>query len=111
MIADSADYAEWKFKRRSTGLIFSAGTFSNKTGMAVGSAIAGWFLAWFGYQANVVQSPEAVNGIKMLMSFVPSAFCILTAIATLAYGITPMLALQIENELVDRKTKEGTIEV
>ncbi len=34
MYADAADYSEWRFHRRATGLVFSAATFSQKLGGA-----------------------------------------------------------------------------
>ncbi|MCC5021335.1 MAG: MFS transporter [Candidatus Synoicihabitans palmerolidicus] len=39
MIADTADYSEWKFGRRFTGLTFSAGTFSREARLGVGSGL------------------------------------------------------------------------
>lgn len=103
MIADTADYAEWKFKRRFTGLIFSAGTFSQQSGWALGSALAGWLLASYGYEANAEQSANAIGGIKQLMSFFPSGVGLVAAGATLLYGITPQVAKQIQSELETRK--------
>ena len=44
MIADSADYSEWKTGRRATGLYFSAATFAQKAGWGIGAAIAAWLL-------------------------------------------------------------------
>ena len=40
MYADTADYGEWKNNRRSTGLVFSASTMSQKFGWAFGAFIA-----------------------------------------------------------------------
>ena len=37
MIADSADYSEWKTGRRATGLYFSAATFAQKAGWGIGA--------------------------------------------------------------------------
>ena len=37
MIADSADYSEWKSGRRATGLYFSAATFAQKAGWGIGA--------------------------------------------------------------------------
>ena len=102
MIADTADYAEWKFGRRFTGLIFSAGTFSQKTGWALGSAFGGYTLAYFGYVANVEQTPDSIIGIKLLMSFGPAVLGGIAAIVTLFYGINPQLAAKIETELKER---------
>ncbi|MGL6223270.1 MAG: MFS transporter, partial [Steroidobacteraceae bacterium] len=36
MYADTADYSEWKWGRRATGLIFSAASFAQKLGWAIG---------------------------------------------------------------------------
>ena len=107
MIADTADYAEWRFRRRFTGLVFSAGTFSQKSGWALGSAIGGWFLAWYGYEANVAQAPDTIEGIKQLMSFMPSLIGVLSAGATLLYGIDAKLVKKMETELKERKAAES----
>lgn len=106
MIADTADYAEWRYGRRFTGLIFSAGTTSQKTGWAVGGFLSGHFLAWYGYEANVEQAPDAIEGIKLLMSFIPSGIGILSAAMVLLYGINATLSKQIETELAARKVLE-----
>ncbi|MFC1569153.1 MFS transporter, partial [bacterium] len=39
MYADTADYSEWKNGRRATGLIFSAATFAQKFGIALGGGL------------------------------------------------------------------------
>jgi len=63
MYADTADYSEWKWGRRATGLVFSAASFAQKLGWAIGGAGAGWLLAYFGYLPNVAQSARTVHGI------------------------------------------------
>lgn len=107
MIADTADYAEWKHGRRFTGLVFSAGTTSQKMGWAIGGLIAGQFLTAYGYVANAEQAPDSIEGIKLLMSLVPSGIGILSALAVLLYGIDTKLALRIETELSERKKAEA----
>lgn len=69
MYADCADYSELKTGNRATGLIFSSSSMSQKFGWAIGTAITGWLLGFFGFQANAVQSEEAISGIKMFLSF------------------------------------------
>jgi len=56
MYADTADYAEWKFGRRATGIVFSAATFGQKFGWGIGGAITGWLLALFNYVPNATIS-------------------------------------------------------
>ena len=71
MYADCADYSEYKTGNRATGLIFSSSSMSQKLGWAIGTAMTGWLLAYFGFEANQVQSVETINGIKMFMSVLP----------------------------------------
>ena len=54
MMADVADYSEWKFSRRATGIVFAGIVVGLKVGLAIGGAVAGWLLNSYGYVANVV---------------------------------------------------------
>lgn len=65
MYADCADYSELKTGNRATGLIFSSSSMSQKFGWAIGSAITGWLLSYFGFQANMVQNQATLHGIKL----------------------------------------------
>ena len=69
MYADCADYSELKPVIRATGLIFSSSSMSQKFGWAYRDGnhrLVAWL---FGFQANAVQSEEAISGIKMFLSF------------------------------------------
>ncbi|MBN2356075.1 MFS transporter [candidate division KSB1 bacterium] len=105
MYADTADYGEWRFGRRATGLVFSAATFSQKLGWTVGGSVAAFILAWFGYQANVPQTPETLQGIRMMMSLLPAALAVLVILAALLYNLDAKLQRQIEKELIERKER------
>ena len=113
MYADAADYSEWRFHRRATGLVFSAATFSQKLGGALGAAIPGWMLAWYGFVAPVegsqqVQSAHTIDGIIRMMSVVPAIFLVAAAFALLFYNISAKFLHQIEHDLRERKaTKAG----
>jgi glycoside/pentoside/hexuronide:cation symporter, GPH family len=111
MIADTADYNEWKFGRRFTGLIFSAGTFSQKVGWALGPALATYLLSYYGYVANVQQSPETIEGLRLMMSFIPSGIALVAAALVMTYGINRKLEITIENELTARKEAEGSLQL
>ncbi|MBN2708514.1 MAG: MFS transporter [Calditrichaceae bacterium] len=106
MFADTADYAEWKFGRRATGLIFSAGTFSQKMGWTIGGAIAGWVLAAFSYQPNMVQTEETLVGIRLMMSILPAIGSLLVCVAALFYNLSEEKLLTIEEELVERRKSQ-----
>lgn len=110
MIADTADYSEWKFGRRFTGLTFSAGTFSQKVGWALGPAFASYLLVYYGYKPNVPQDPETIEGLRMMMSIIPSALGIVGGLLVLLYGINRKMEIQMERELVLRKAGEIVVD-
>jgi glycoside/pentoside/hexuronide:cation symporter, GPH family len=103
MYADVADYGEWKFGRRSTGLVYSASLFALKSG----TTIAGWllpmFLAWFGFVPNIQQSPAALLGITLAFSIMPGFFALLKAVALWAYPLHQREVDRIERELSERR--------
>jgi GPH family glycoside/pentoside/hexuronide:cation symporter len=106
MYADCADYSELKTGNRATGLIFSSSSMSQKFGWAIGSAITGWLLAYFGFQANAVQSGEAIHGIKMFLSFLPAVGTALSIIFISMYPLSETKMKYITVEL-DKKRKDG----
>lgn len=73
MLGDTADFGEWKFRRRSTGIIFSGGSFAAKVGMGLGAALAGGLLTSFGYVAGTAQNQSTVRGIVLLITVIPAA--------------------------------------
>ncbi len=107
MYTDSADYSEWKTGRRATGLILSASVFSLKFGWAIGSAITGWLLAYFGFQANIIQNIEAQTGIRMLISIIPSISLVLAGFAMFFYQLNQKTLAQMTAELAERRKKES----
>ena len=48
LYADAADYGEWKFRRRTTGLIFASGTSAIKIGWTFGGSIGGCIIGSLG---------------------------------------------------------------
>jgi GPH family glycoside/pentoside/hexuronide:cation symporter len=104
MIADVADYSEWKNTRRATALLFSAMIFGLKAGLSIGSALVAALLSAYGYDALLaVQSPETTNGIRLSVS-VYAAIPFLLGVCSLAlYGIRKSTELQIEQELGARR--------
>ncbi|MGA9119836.1 MAG: MFS transporter [Bacteroidota bacterium] len=104
MYADTADYGEWKFGRRATGLVFSAATFSQKMGWAVGGALAGFLLTFIGFVANVAENEATLSGIRHMMSTIPAAIALLVIVIALFYDLSDKLEKQIGSELQARKS-------
>jgi Na+/melibiose symporter-like transporter len=99
MIADTADYGAVTFGHRSTGIIFSAGTASQKIGWTIGPAIAMLILSGVGYVANAGQSAETLQTLRLLMSIYPAVFAVLTAVVTCFYKIDKKMEIELEEAL------------
>ena len=100
MIADVADYSEWKNNRRATALLFSAMIFGLKAGLSIGSALVAGLLSMIGYDALQAVQPAAVaDGIRLSVS-VYAAIPFLLGVASLAfYDIRKATERTIEHDL------------
>ena len=103
MFADVADYAEWKTGRRTTGVIFATIIFGLKTGLSLGGFAAGWLLSGYGYKPNAVQTPQALQGIRMTISIYPAILFLIVITCLVRYKIGKRLNLQIQDELAERR--------
>lgn len=101
MYADISDYAELKFKTASTGLIFSSSSMAQKFGGAFGASAVMWILAAFGFntEEGAVQTADAVEGIRLLMSWIPAAVAAISAIFVFIYPLTTKRMREINAEL------------
>jgi GPH family glycoside/pentoside/hexuronide:cation symporter len=106
MYADTADYSEWKCGRRATGLVFSAASFAQKFGWAIGGAGTGWLLAYFGYQPNVAQSARTIDGIMMMMSIIPTVGALIAIAALWFYELDENMVSRMTRELQERRARE-----
>ncbi len=103
MMADVADYSEWKNRRRATGIVFSAIVFALKAGLGFGGAITGYVLSMYGYVPNAAQTEGALTGIVMTMSIFPAITFGLCAVCLLFYRIDKQAEIQITTELAERR--------
>ncbi len=103
MMADVADFAEWRTHRRATGVVFAGIVFALKAGLGLGGAICGWLLAGYGYVANAVQTEHALLGIRMAGSVYPAITFFIGVVALAFYSISKRLNLQIQDELAARR--------
>ncbi len=103
MMADVADYGEWKTGRRATGMTFSATTFGLKMGLSLGGALSGWLLSYYGYVANQEQTETAMKGIRMMVSVIPAAWFFVGVAVLVMYKIDKQTELQMQDELIERR--------
>ena len=100
MLGDSADYSEWKNGRRATGLVYSAGTFVQKTGGGFAGALVLIVLAGYGYDGmDAEAAQQAIPGMKLLMSWIPAIFGVTAAALMWFYPISDKKQATISQEL------------
>ena len=103
MLADTADYSQWKNGRRATGLIYSAATFAQKTGFALGGVIVMSLLSWYGFVADQPQPESSIQGIRLAISIIPGIIALFSAFLLIFYKLNDNMVLNIEKELARRK--------
>ena len=103
MMADVADFSEWKTGRRATGIVFSAIVFALKAGLGFGGALTGYILALYGYVPNAAQSPAALEGVRLTMSLFPAVTFGLCIVCLLFYRINKQAEITITTELAERR--------
>ena len=111
MLADTADYSEWKTGRRATGLTFSAATFAQKAGWGIGGALAGWLLAIFKFTPNIEQAESAITGIKLMISVFPGILYMSCAILLFFYSIDHKTCVIMQEELEARREEETQLKI
>ncbi|MEO7494959.1 MAG: glycoside-pentoside-hexuronide (GPH):cation symporter [Massilia sp.] len=104
MIADVADYSEWKNNRRATALLFSAMIFGLKAGLSIGGALVAALLSSYGYDALIASQPvQVVKGIRLSVSLYASIPFLLGIGALYFYEIKKAVELEIERDLGARR--------
>jgi len=106
MYADVADYGEWKFGRRTTGLVFSAAQFAQKFGLTIGGGLSGWLLGAFGFVANTDQTESSLLGIRLMFTIIPACLAAMNALVILLYNLSDGKVGQIETELERRRQQD-----
>ncbi|MBN2611788.1 MAG: MFS transporter [Bacteroidales bacterium] len=106
MFADVADYHEWKFGQRATGLVTAGIMFAIKLGVAIGGFLGLFILGYYGYAKNVPVTPEIISGIKLLFSLIPAGFILICGVILYFYPLNEKMLATIETDLKARKEAE-----
>jgi len=108
MIADVADYSEWKNNRRATAIVFSAMILGLKAGLTIGGSLGAALLAHYGYDASLpAQNSATVEGIKTAVSVFASLPFFIAFGCMFLYAINKPLETQIEADLNARRKSAG----
>lgn len=103
MIADVADFSEWKTSRRATGFMYAGILFALKAGLSLGGALSAWVIDAYGYVPNVAQTERALLGIRLGSSVYPALLLGVVIVCLAIYPIGKALNLKIQEELEARR--------
>jgi GPH family glycoside/pentoside/hexuronide:cation symporter len=102
MLADTADFNEWRTGRRATAMTFAAATFSQKLGTALAVATIGSVFTALGYVPNAVQNGGSLAGIVALMSLIPAGFALAAVAVMCCYDLDAAKLARMQAELAAR---------
>jgi Na+/melibiose symporter-like transporter len=106
MTADCIDDNELKTGVRSDGAIYSFTSLITKISNAIIGSLSLAALGFFGYVANAKQTPEAIDGINIVVNLAPGILFLLATIPMYFYGITKAKAKAL-NTSKELEAKRG----
>ncbi|CAB9495992.1 MFS transporter [Alteromonas macleodii] len=110
MLGDSADYSEYKTGRRATGLVYSAGSFVQKTGGGFAGALVLLVLGSYGYNGLDVNTiNQSLPGMKSLMSWIPALFGFAGAALICLYPLNDEKQREVTKALLTRRSEQPLI--
>ncbi|HSV96399.1 MAG TPA: MFS transporter [Spirochaetota bacterium] len=102
MVPDTVEYAQWKTGRRQEGMLYGFFFFSFKLSVAFPGLIVGTVLSLSGYTPAGPQGPEALFGIKALLTIIPVVFVIAGMILIARFPITEEFHGRMVREIRER---------
>ncbi len=106
MLAETADFAEWKTGIACSGLIAGLGaTTMVKLGGGLGGAVPAWIMNATGYQADVSQTARALTGISITFIWLPVAVLAFCIIPLIFYKKYEKMGPKIRAELAERRAQ------
>jgi GPH family glycoside/pentoside/hexuronide:cation symporter len=110
MLGDSADYSEYKTGRRATGLVYSAGSFVQKTGGGFAGALVLLVLGSYGYNGLDINTiNQTLPGMKSLMSWIPALFGFAGAALICLYPLNDEKQKEVTQALLSRRSEQPPI--
>ena len=91
--ADTVEYGEYRTGIRTEGATYAAFSFIRKVGQAVGAAVAGYALAWAGYNGALKstgrsQAPEVLDRMQLAAGVLPAVCFVLALLIMATYPLT-----------------------
>ncbi|NQX47994.1 MFS transporter [Paenibacillus tritici] len=100
---DTIEYGEWKHGQRIVGLTNSVNSFGAKMGMALGTALIGWLLAWGHYNESASVQPDTAKQMIIVFNiYIPLIVYICIAVLLLFFSLEKQYT-RILDDLEQRK--------
>lgn len=110
MLGDAADYSEYRTGRRATGLVYSAGSFVQKTGGGFAGALVLLVLGSYGYNGlDAATIEQSLPGMKSLMSWIPACFGFVGAVLIYFYPLNDKKQQEVTVALRARRSEQSPI--
>ena len=107
ILPDAIEWYEYKTGERHEGMFYSITTLARKVTSAVSVTFIGPILELTGYQPNVThQSPEAIQGIKMIIGPIPAILLALGIFLAYKYPLDRDEFLKIVAKLKERRISQ-----
>lgn len=88
LVANVADFEEWRNGQPMVGMVNSASSFGAKVGGGIGAGIIGWVLALFGYaSAAATQTDSALQGILVIANWLPGVLIAILLVLMLLFDL------------------------
>jgi GPH family glycoside/pentoside/hexuronide:cation symporter len=109
MIADAADFSEWKTGRRATGFAYAGVVFALKAGLGLGGFVGAWVLGIYGFEGGGAEvTDQALLGIRVTAGLIPAALFVVAGVIMAFYPISKELNLKVADELAQRREARET---
>ncbi|MEM9529517.1 MAG: MFS transporter [Pseudomonadota bacterium] len=104
MVADTADYGEWRSGHRVEAPLFGLVSLANKTSLAVGTWALAILLEGVGFMPNADQTPETLTGMRQIMTVVPVAGFLASAVVIMFFPFSTADHRKMVAELAARRS-------
>ena len=103
MLPDVIEHDEKMTGERREGIYYGLWAFLTKFTGALGVAVSGWALDWFGYVPNVEQTAHALFGIRLFFAVIPALVILISLPFLIWYPITRKSHNALLQELQSKK--------
>ena len=103
MLPDTIEYGEWKTGIRTESSLYGFMTFAQKGAIGISALLLGIILTNIGFIPNETQSQETLDGLKMVMSWVPISGVILSLVMVIFYPINKSFHAKLLKDIAENK--------